>query len=820
MMTTEDLETQLECLAGEWPAESVADAVAGRVKSETAWPLSGDDIAPEVLSSPSFGPEARRSYFYPAIGLLTTCLAGIVAAAWLLLPQTLHAALQQSLRKSNSWHVTIEASVDEGSRRGEVWFHREHGFRTELDGQVTVDNGTKSFTWSTTAEDSIVLLRPSMDGIAMVAEMCDLSRVPRDWKKQRDTTLDRLVGTEECSAYLLVRNEQPGIPQGAQQRMIVLVDDQTRPRQMIHQTFENSEWKQQRVIAIDYEHSVPGSVFKPDYPEGAKVVDVQSALDERFPLSAARAVQQKDGLIFAVHDLVPIDDGTWYSVTSVRGTPEYLREYPPSKRRVNLNYSALDVAHQMGSHGSAGSGTQLLMFQMEWQGIDYLWRLVFWNNNLRPDHGAGPGKLRLPLYAAHMHPERQDSRGVQLATLVDIDVPVDTDKPLALEDVIARARLDMKLAGHVAGETGALRVAISMRNQTVDFVSFDDISDAEYAKEMLKARWQMQTGNWRGDDPPVDWVATIPDADDVEPEPEPMFSDEPRELQPKVTGTVVDLDGTPVAKAKVIVRLRRFSKKNDGEEKGPGPWSAVTDAEGRYSIAPTGTIRPNHDEVRIRVSADGFADVDAYEYEHGLLTGEFSPVELPKGRRFTGQFVNADGEPVTKAIVRFQSSNADLSVTWDSGPFPVSRDGTFSIRAPINSKVAAAVYPVQYAPRFVEMTEEEDQGRILLSKGVSLKGRVVDRNGKGVPKAVVGIRSTDHLVLHAYVVLIGTAVRTDDNGYFQLPPLDGQYELSVGNAMADYSQQMMLTGDAPPMIEPITIDVSEQSSKDLIVLQE
>jgi len=372
------------------------------------------------------------------------------------------------------------------------------------------------------------------------------------------------------------------------------------------------------------------------------------------------------------------------------------------------------------------------------------------------------------------------------------------------------------------GETGSLQVAISVSNQTVDFIPFDEISDKAYANELLKARWQMQTGNWTGDDPPEDWVAAIPDADVVEPESKPdlKFSDKPHRVLPKVTGTVVDLDGEPVAKAKVTVRVRRFSKKHRGEDKGPGPWSAVTDAEGKYSIAPTGRIRPNHDEVRIKVTADGFAELDVYDYEHGLLTGEFSPVELPAGRRIIGQFVNVDGKPVAKAIVRFQSCNADLSVTWDSGPFTVDKDGRFSVWAPDDSEVAAAVYPVQYAPRFVEMTDKGDQGEIELSKGVSLKGRVVDRNGNGVPKTVVGIRRTDHLILHAYTVLIGTAVRTDDAGFFQLPPLDGQYKLSAGQAMPDYSKQMMLTGDASPTIEPMTIDTADRHLEELILLEE
>ncbi len=241
---------------------------------------------------------------------------------------------------------------------------------------------------------------------------------------------------------------------------------------------------------------------------------------------------------------------------------------------------------------------------------------------------------------------------------------------------------------------------------------------------------------------------------------------------------------------------------------------------GAYSISPTGTIRPNHDEVRIKVVAEGFADVLEDDYEKTLLKGSLPRVEMLAGRRIKGRLVDKEGKAVAKAIVRLQSCTADLTAKWDSGPFPVGEGGGFSVSIPSDGKAAAAIYPTGFAPRFIDVTNETDQGNIVLQKGVSLKGRVVDRNGNGVAKTVVGILNTEHRILHAYVVVIGTAVKTDEAGHFQLPPLHGSYKLSVGKSVPDYSRQMMLLGEPPPPIDPVTVEFDGAKSGDLILLRE
>ena len=235
--------------------------------------------------------------------------------------------------------------------------------------------------------------------------------------------------------------------------------------------------------------------------------------------------------------------------------------------------------------------------------------------------------------------------------------------------------------------------------------------------------------------------------------------------------------------------------------------------------AMTGMLHPNN-QVRIKVAAEGFADLSDRDYKKKILDDVMPAVRMFPGRRITERLVGEDGAAVTEAIVRFQSCNADLSVLWGSGPFPVDPDGRLSLSIPTEGKAAGAIYPTGFAPRFVDVTKEADLGDVVLEKGVAPKVRVIDKNGQGVANIIVGIRKTEHRIMHASMAVIGTAVRTDETGYFQLPALKGSYTLSVGRSIPDYSGQMMLDGETPPSIEPVTIEFDGSRPDEVILLQE
>lgn len=812
-MSNSEIESKLESLAQAWPAESVARTVKLRL-TESARPCPRN-----------YRPRAR---LYPVLGACAATVVLMAAGLWSFVPRTLEAALFDSVKQAGKAYVLREIFEGAQITKGEIWYHRDHGIRLEGLGQVTVDDGKVSRTWSPNVPSGTVLLRPSMDGVTMISEMLDTARIPSHWKNDRSPTDDQDVAGSPCRAYL-VSDPGAGTAGAVDWRCIVLLDETNRPRRLVQQRVDAGEWTDTSRTTIDYDREIAASVFALDYPEDAQIVDVQKGLDARFPLSDAVAKIERDGILFAIHDLLPIDDGSYYVVSSVRGSTKYLRDYPPTQRRFNLNYTALDVVSQTSSHCSVDGGAQVMMFQMEWQGVQYLWWLMVPHNPQRED---GVKRIPIPLVGTHLHPNRRDERGVQLQTCVTLETPVNGARRSTLEQAVAEARTDMKLVSAVFGETDSLPIAMSIK-ESIQFTSFDEITNEAYAAELRKARWQMQTDDFTGADPPknadgtIAWTTKNDEDSNVEPAPpEPELSRTPTQLPVAITGQVVNSRNEPVGEAKVTVHIRRFNTRQDEikskglELDGPGPWSAVTDDQGMYTISPTGTIRPSIDEVRIKVVAEGYADASTTDYRRELLQGSLPSVALLDGRRIRGRFVDAQGNAVAAAVTRFQSNNADFTGMWDSGPFPVDKEGRFSIAIPAGGKAAGVVYPANFAPRFIDVTDGVDQGDVVLEEGVSLKGRVLDIDGKGIVGTVVGIRNTEYREMYAYVAVIGTAVKTDEEGNFQLPRLSGSYTLSVATAVPDYSRQLQILGAIPPHIVPTTINTAVFDPGENIILRE
>lgn len=816
-MSNTEIQQQLERLATQWPGESVAAEVVSQ--------LSDSPIHP-VLPS-------RKIDFrlYSWIGVVATVVV-FAASLWISMPRSMQSALQDNLQNASRWYALKEVFDEGETTTGEVWFDRDHGFRLHGMGQVTVDDGKVSHSWSLNSKETTVLKRPSMDGITMTAEMFDVSKIPSDWKKRRSEDLDREVGGVGCRAYVVSIPRQAA--DNRDQRSVLLLDSSERLRQLISQTRLQDSWQLASRMTIDYEREIPASTFQLDFPADARIVDVQSGLENRFPVNQAVATGEKDGLLFAIHDLVSLDDGSYYVVSSVRGTPDYLTKFPPTRRPLNLNYTALDVVSQLGSHGSVDGGTQVMMYNMEWQGVHYLWWVMTPN-----DRGTGtpsrlsaqPDNVRIPLVGNHLHKDRRDHRGVQLQTRLALMVPLVGDQKSSLEQVVANARTDMQLVSSALGEFGSLPIAGAADANTVVFTSFDQITDAGYAKELRKARRQTQTGDFSGADPPAGFDRLIAARNEsldqtgqVDPNEQAevnQSNNKPTALPTTITGRVVDSDDKPISDAKVTVRIRRFRLKKDFDENaGPGPWSAKTDETGGYSISPTGTVLPAMDEVRIKVVADGYAEMSAYDGEKELLQGSLPTVKLLPGRKISGRLVDGKGNPVNSAIVRFQHNSEATVDAWDSGPFAVDRDGKFSLSIPAGGKAAGVAYPKGFSPRFIDVAETSDQGDIPLEQGIRIRGRVLDRNGNGVAGTIVGFRNTQYSEMYGFVAVIGSAVRTDSKGYFQLPPLRGTYKLSVTKSAPDYSRQMMVVGQEPPIIESLEIDIDAADTSELLIMQE
>lgn len=287
-----------------------------------------------------------------------------------------------------------------------------------------------------------------------------------------------------------------------------------------------------------------------------------------------------------------------------------------------------------------------------------------------------------------------------------------------------------------------------------------------------------------------------------------------------LNGQVLDRQDKPVANAKVIVKVVRCDAHGcpTGAPE-PQPWTAATDDQGRYRFETGAPWLGRDDVLSIKIRAEGFPEL-ATQY---FGAGAKSPLPVQRllaGRTVLGRLVDPQGSPVAKATARFYASS-DLLLFWDSGPLPVDERGKFSVLIPKEGQAAVAVYPREFAPQIVKVLEKQtDLGAIRVDRGTSLTGRVVDKEGRGVAGTVVAVQ--DDFVEHLLRVgtPIGTAVKTDEDGSFRIPPIRGSYRVWVTSDAPDYSRQVTVSGVAPPPILPQRIDFNGEDKTREVTLRE
>jgi hypothetical protein len=202
-------------------------------------------------------------------------------------------------------------------------------------------------------------------------------------------------------------------------------------------------------------------------PAGARTIDAYAAFDGHHPLVRALVRKELGGLLLAIHDVRPLDQhGGYYAVSSVRGTPEFLRMYPPKRRYKNMTESVPEVADQSWPGDPSQAYHRFVLAQAQREGVQYTWWLLLpkypaempddVRASLKASYGAppseplrlevAPGKVRLPLEAYYLDDRLRDERGVSKKVLewVDVDLP-GTTPPTSIEGAAARIRGDVRL---------------------------------------------------------------------------------------------------------------------------------------------------------------------------------------------------------------------------------------------------------------------------------------------------------------------------------------------------------------------------------------
>jgi beta-lactamase regulating signal transducer with metallopeptidase domain/thiol-disulfide isomerase/thioredoxin/uncharacterized GH25 family protein len=289
----------------------------------------------------------------------------------------------------------------------------------------------------------------------------------------------------------------------------------------------------------------------------------------------------------------------------------------------------------------------------------------------------------------------------------------------------------------------------------------------------------------------------------------------------RLSGFVVDVDGKPIAKASVEVRVEV-----DGPSRGVSPkpiistWlatgtdAAITGEDGRWEITNAPAQKESADyEFRLQVTHPEFAgDTNWGELQgaQGITTDQLragtAKLTLDRGVSVSGTITGPDGKPVTKGLV-----------IWNDRPYwaqgvnetQIDESGHYKTKQLAPGKYPITVLAPGFAPerRIIQVKQSQEHADFQLDAGHPIKIRIVDPSGKPVPKAYVSIarwRGTEAIYneKHPNVPESGVPRHADEDGAYawDWAPADGvAYRISAEGY--DVKEVTLVAKDKPHRVQ-------------------
>lgn len=265
------------------------------------------------------------------------------------------------------------------------------------------------------------------------------------------------------------------------------------------------------------------------------------------------------------------------------------------------------------------------------------------------------------------------------------------------------------------------------------------------------------------------------------------------------TGLVSDKStGKPVAGATVTV-LRRVSSRSEPFPKWRrlGETTHQTDQAGHYTF----TVPPEQAAEKLLYLEFTVRHPNYVRYYGGYsfdmirkneTVGDrpfFENLQLVPAEKISGTVVTPDGKPAKGVAVKAFSAPGKHDFEHSSWTdVKTDENGRFQINACKGGEAIFWILPDDYVPStHVVHAKRGDFGRFVLEKGIVLKGRVLDVDGKPAPKVWVNadLRSgpaKQEIEMPVFDHL-GRSALSDDAGQFAMAPLpEGEYDLLVTDA--------------------------------------
>ena len=230
-------------------------------------------------------------------------------------------------------------------------------------------------------------------------------------------------------------------------------------------------------------------------------------------------------------------------------------------------------------------------------------------------------------------------------------------------------------------------------------------------------------------------------------EPKPK-NDAPKAETLHYTGKVKERGtGKPIAGAKVVVR-RSVLKPGNNENKILEESKHTTDANGNYSFTiPPEQVAEKSLYIELDVEHPDYATQAGFGYALGMIRKNeksggrpfFENIELRPGKPIAGHVERPDGSPAKNVSILAYSRSGKLNVgeSFEYGSFSKAKTdaaGNFKVTVTTPGLAVFWILPDDLASELHGVADEKrgDLGRFTLKPGVSLKGKVLDVEGKPI----------------------------------------------------------------------------------------
>ena len=470
-----------------------------------AWPESGsivEGVMQKIESLPvrQYSSNRRRIIMKSMIGIAAS-LAVIALIWWGVLGDrnSLYAQVIEAVHKARTFHTIQFAQPKDGAKpikATEQWFERGVGFRMEGFGQIRL--GNDEYIWSFNKDRNIVT-RSQSNGIdkATMPIFAQIDQLAQELQNEyeRYPKGDQEIDHEPCKAYLLTKTDRivDSSMKSGERRGLIYLDQQSRLVRGVVQRRENDRYNTESYISFKYDEPIDPALFKPDFGKDVKIIDADEVFDEFVNLKTAIYVEERSGIIYAIHRVERFENGCVLVVSSVRGTEETLKKYPLTKRPVRPGQFLTDgPATNPLTSQSGGDTYHMKLADATHQGIDVSWWAMI-PSYTRPDYfEVAPGRMKIHVFVMP-HGEFanlfRDKNGIGHDLSWDIEVNVPGPTAISTTEEIAKG----VYADQVALEAVPFKFLCYDESDTEKSVEVGDIAPDEYARLVardIRSLWE------------------------------------------------------------------------------------------------------------------------------------------------------------------------------------------------------------------------------------------------------------------------------------------------------------------------------------------